>query len=47
MTLHLSPLFYLTNIFQWKILASAQKFLSFLSGYTIFLGPMTAIIMVE
>ncbi|THW90494.1 hypothetical protein D6D15_04518 [Aureobasidium pullulans] len=31
----------------WKILASAQKFLSFLSGYTIFLGPMTAIIMVD
>lgn len=32
---------------QWKILASAQKFLAFLSGYTIFLGPMTAIIMTE
>ncbi|KAI5238648.1 hypothetical protein E4T43_07240 [Aureobasidium subglaciale] len=31
----------------WKILASAQKFLAFLSGYTIFLGPMTAIIMVD
>ncbi|KAG9854399.1 uridine permease-like protein Fui1, partial [Aureobasidium melanogenum] len=31
----------------WKILASAQKFLSFLSGYTIFLGPMTAIIMTD
>ncbi|KEQ60253.1 uncharacterized protein M437DRAFT_77345 [Aureobasidium melanogenum CBS 110374] len=31
----------------WKILASAQKFLSFLGGYTIFLGPMTAIIMTD
>jgi len=29
----------------WKILASAQKFLAFLGGYTIFLGPMTAILM--
>jgi len=31
----------------WKILASAQKFLAFLGGYTIFLGPMTAIIMTD
>jgi len=31
----------------WKILASATKFLAFLGGYTIFLGPMTAIIMTE
>ncbi|KAL5114950.1 hypothetical protein ACEQ8H_007197 [Pleosporales sp. CAS-2024a] len=31
----------------WKILASAQKFLAFLSGYTIFLGPMTAILMTD
>jgi cytosine/uracil/thiamine/allantoin permease len=37
----------LTLIAQWKILASAQKFLAFLGGYTIFLGPMTAIIMTE
>lgn len=29
----------------WRILASAPKFLAFLSGYTIFLGPMTSIIM--
>lgn len=32
---------------QWKILASAAKFLAFLSGYTIFLGPMTSILMTE
>ncbi|KAK5136691.1 hypothetical protein LTR08_002344 [Meristemomyces frigidus] len=31
----------------WKILASAAKFLAFLSGYTIFLGPMTAILMTD
>lgn len=31
----------------WKILASASKFLAFLGGYTIFLGPMTAILMTE
>lgn len=31
----------------WKILASAAKFLAFLGGYTIFLGPMTAILMTE
>ncbi|CZT51556.1 probable uracil permease [Rhynchosporium secalis] len=31
----------------WKILASAAKFLAFLSGYTIFLGPMTSILMTE
>lgn len=31
----------------WKILESSQKFLDFLSGYTIFLGPMTAILMVD
>jgi NCS1 family nucleobase:cation symporter-1 len=31
----------------WKILASAQKFLAFLGGYTIFLGPMTAILMTD
>lgn len=29
----------------WKILASAPKFLAFLGGYTIFLGPMTSILM--
>ena len=32
---------------QWKILASAQEFLAFLGGYTIFLGPMTSILMTE
>lgn len=32
---------------QWKILASAAKFLAFLGGYTIFLGPMTSILMTE
>lgn len=32
---------------QWKILASAQKFIAFLGGYTIFLGPMTSILMTE
>lgn len=31
----------------WKILASAAKFLAFLSGYTIFLGPMTSILMTD
>ncbi|OAL34318.1 hypothetical protein AYO20_06371 [Fonsecaea nubica] len=31
----------------WKILASAAKFLAFLGGYTIFLGPMTSILMTE
>ncbi|KAK6397841.1 hypothetical protein LTR65_005089 [Meristemomyces frigidus] len=31
----------------WKILASAAKFLSFLGGYTIFLGPMTSILMTD
>ncbi|KAL6702814.1 hypothetical protein ACN47E_000900 [Coniothyrium glycines] len=31
----------------WKILESAQKFLAFLGGYTIFLGPMTAILMTD
>jgi NCS1 family nucleobase:cation symporter-1 len=31
----------------WKILASSQKFLAFLGGYTIFLGPMTSILMCE
>lgn len=31
----------------WKILASAAKFLAFLGGYTIFLGPMTSILMCE
>jgi NCS1 family nucleobase:cation symporter-1 len=31
----------------WKILASAGKFLSFLGGYTIFLGPMTSILICE
>jgi len=31
----------------WKILASAQKFISFLGGYTIFLGPMTAILITD
>lgn len=37
----------LTQRSQWKILASAAGFLSFLGGYTIFLGPMTAILMTE
>ena len=32
---------------QWKILASAAKFLAFLGGYTIFLGPMTGILITE
>ncbi|KIV94047.1 hypothetical protein PV10_05204 [Exophiala mesophila] len=31
----------------WKILASAAKFLAFLGGYTIFLGPMTGILMTD
>jgi nucleobase:cation symporter-1, NCS1 family len=31
----------------WKILASAQTFIAFLGGYTIFLGPMTSILMCE
>ena len=31
----------------WKILASAAKFLAFLGGYTIFLGPMTSILICE
>lgn len=31
----------------WKILASAAKFLAFLGGYTIFLGPMTAILITD
>ncbi|PPJ57400.1 hypothetical protein CBER1_01398 [Cercospora berteroae] len=31
----------------WKILASAAKFLAFLSGYTIFLGPMTSILIAD
>jgi nucleobase:cation symporter-1, NCS1 family len=31
----------------WKILASAQTFLAFLGGYTIFLGPMTSILIFE
>ncbi|KAK4499722.1 hypothetical protein PRZ48_010240 [Zasmidium cellare] len=31
----------------WKILASAAKFLAFLSGYTIFLGPMTSILITD
>lgn len=31
----------------WKILASAQRFLAFLGGYTIFLGPMTSILMTD
>jgi nucleobase:cation symporter-1, NCS1 family len=34
-------------VLQWKILASAQTFIAFLNGYTIFLGPMTSIIMTE
>ena len=31
----------------WKILASAAKFLAFLGGYTIFLGPMTSILITD
>lgn len=31
----------------WKILASAKNFLAFLGGYTIFLGPMTGILITE
>ncbi|KAH7182336.1 permease for cytosine/purines, uracil, thiamine, allantoin-domain-containing protein [Fusarium flagelliforme] len=31
----------------WKILASAQTFIAFLNGYTIFLGPMTSILMTD
>ncbi|KAF2420968.1 hypothetical protein EJ08DRAFT_641862 [Tothia fuscella] len=31
----------------WKILASAATFLAFLGGYTIFLGPMTSILMTD
>lgn len=31
----------------WKILASAAKFLAFLGGYTIFLGPMTGILITD
>ncbi|KAF2651533.1 hypothetical protein K491DRAFT_696376 [Lophiostoma macrostomum CBS 122681] len=31
----------------WKILASAAKFLAFLGGYTIFLGPMTSILIFD
>ncbi|KAK3110894.1 hypothetical protein LTR53_014362 [Teratosphaeriaceae sp. CCFEE 6253] len=31
----------------WKILASSQRFLAFLGGYTIFLGPMTGILMTD
>ncbi|KAK4947517.1 hypothetical protein LTR10_013462 [Elasticomyces elasticus] len=31
----------------WKILASAAEFLAFLGGYTIFLGPMTSILMCD
>lgn len=31
----------------WKILASAQTFIAFLGGYTIFLGPMTSILMTD
>jgi len=31
----------------WKILASAQNFLAFLGGYTIFLGPMTSILIFD
>lgn len=31
----------------WKILASAAKFIAFLGGYTIFLGPMTSILITE
>lgn len=31
----------------WRILASANKFLAFLGGYTIFLGPMTSILITD
>merc|ERR1711964_905292 len=31
----------------WKIMGSAAKFLAFLGGYTIFLGPMTSILMCD
>ncbi|KAF5353440.1 hypothetical protein D9756_008119 [Leucocoprinus leucothites] len=31
----------------WEILASAPKFLSFMSGYTVFLGPIAAIMIVD
>ncbi|KAF2731237.1 hypothetical protein EJ04DRAFT_514740 [Polyplosphaeria fusca] len=31
----------------WKILASAARFLAFLGGYTIFLGPMTSILITD
>ncbi|KAL9529895.1 hypothetical protein SMMN14_06443 [Sphaerulina musiva] len=31
----------------WKILASAAKFIAFLGGYTIFLGPMTSILITD
>jgi len=31
----------------WKILESAARFLAFLGGYTIFLGPMTSILMTD
>jgi len=31
----------------WKILESASGFLSFLGGYTIFLGPMTSILITD
>ncbi|KAJ4149875.1 hypothetical protein LMH87_010653 [Akanthomyces muscarius] len=31
----------------WKILASAEKFIAFLNGYTIFLGPMTSILITD
>ncbi|KAJ5318451.1 hypothetical protein N7476_004871 [Penicillium atrosanguineum] len=31
----------------WKILSSAATFLAFLGGYTIFLGPMTSILMCD
>ncbi|KAH9035685.1 NCS1 nucleoside transporter family [Lactarius hengduanensis] len=31
----------------WKVLASAPGFLSFLSGYTVFIGPITGIMMTD
>ncbi|KAF9446544.1 NCS1 nucleoside transporter family [Macrolepiota fuliginosa MF-IS2] len=31
----------------WEILASAPKFLSFMSGYTVFLGPFAAIMIID
>jgi len=31
----------------WKILASAPGFLNFVSGYTVFLGPMTGIVVTD